>query len=197
MQGTLHVENTLRMGVDNQAFAIGKAHYQDLLYGSSYIGFNAVREGGINGTWTCKSNTWLNGGAVIWATMEGDLLFANIATEHNREQLDRTGITDADIRNNINLKLDHNGLLTAKEIKVTLTDWPDYVFDDSYTMPSLETTEAYIKENGHLPGVPSAEEIEGKGLNLGEMNKILMQKVEELTLQVIELNKQVKELKGE
>ena len=79
----------------------------------------------------------------------------------------------------------------------TGNDWPDYVFDNSYTLPSLEQTEEYIKDNGHLPGVPSAKEIEEQGLNLGEMNKILMQKVEELTLQVIELNKQIKELKGE
>lgn len=89
--------------------------------------------------------------------------------------------------------------LQAKEIKVTISgnDWPDYVFGDGFALPTLEQTEEYIKDNGHLPGVPSAKEIEEQGLNLGEMNKILMQKVEELTLQVIELNKKVKELKGE
>lgn len=89
--------------------------------------------------------------------------------------------------------------MQAKEIKVTISgnDWPDYVFGDGFALPSLEQTEEYIKDNGHLPGVPSAKEIEEQGLNLGEMNKILMQKVEELTLQVIELNKQIKELKGE
>ena len=78
-----------------------------------------------------------------------------------------------------------------------MTDWPDYVFGEGYAIPSLESTEDFIRDNGHLPGVPSAAEVEEQGLNLGEMNKILMQKIEELTLQIIELNKQIQELKGE
>ena len=62
---------------------------------------------------------------------------------------------------------------------------------------SLAETEDYIKSNGHLPGVPSASEIEEDGLSLGEMNRLLMQKVEELTLHIIELQKQVDELKNQ
>ena len=57
--------------------------------------------------------------------------------------------------------------------------------------------EQYIRDNGHLPDVPSAAEVEDEGLSLGEMNKVLMQKVEELTLHVIELQKQIDELKKE
>ena len=196
VQGTMNVSTTFCMGIDNQTFTAGKAHFPDLNYGSTYIGFNAVRGGGNSGTWVCQTNTWQNGGAVIWATMEGDLLFANIPRSSSGSS-NQTGLTDADIKSNVNLKLGADGLLMAKEIKVTLTDWPDYVFDESHSLPSLETTEAYIKDNGHLPGVPSAAEIEQDGSDLGQMNKILMQKVEELTLQVIELNKQLKELKGE
>ena len=194
VNGTMNVTSTFLMGGANQTLSIGRAYTQTLGWGSSYIGFNAHKEN--NGSWTSKTNTWLNGGAVIWATMDGDLLFANIPSTGSTNH---TGITDADIVSNVNLKLGADGLLQAKEIKVTISgnDWPDYVFDNSYTLPSLEQTEEYIKDNGHLPGVPSAKEIEEQGLNLGEMNKILMQKVEELTLQVIELNKQIKELKGE
>ena len=59
----------------------------------------------------------------------------------------------------------------------------------------LTETEAYIREQGHLPDVPSATEVEEEGLSLGEMNKVLLQKVEELTLHVIELQKQIDELK--
>lgn len=69
--------------------------------------------------------------------------------------------------------------------------------ENGYKLNSLEETERYINDNGHLPGVPSASEVETDGVNLGEMNKILLQKIEELTLQVIELNKQINELKGE
>ncbi|MBR3723946.1 MAG: hypothetical protein IKN11_00960, partial [Bacteroidales bacterium] len=88
-----------------------------------------------------------------------------------------------------------DGILYAKEIKVTLTDWPDFVFSNGFRLLSLAETESYIKENGHLPGVPSAAEVEEKGMNVGEMNKVLLQKVEELTLHVIELQKQIDELK--
>ena len=81
-------------------------------------------------------------------------------------------------------------------VKVTLTGWPDSVFGTDYRLRSLSETEAYIREHGHLPDVPSATEVEEGGLSLGEMNKVLLQKVEELTLHVIELQKQIDELKS-
>ena len=80
----------------------------------------------------------------------------------------------------------------AKEIRVSIasTDWPDYVFSDDYNKISLDELELYIKENGHLPGVPSAQEIDEVGsVNLGEMNVILLQKIEEMTLKLIEMEK--------
>ena len=95
------------------------------------------------------------------------------------------------------LRLCAEGLLMAKEVKVTLTGWPDYVFGADYRLRSLSETEAYIREQGHLPDVPSATEVEEEGLSLGEMNKVLLQKVEELTLHVIELQKQIDELKNQ
>lgn len=89
-----------------------------------------------------------------------------------------------------------NGNIQAKEIKVTTTaaDWPDHVFADGYKLPSLQETAKFIKENKHLPGVPKAKEIEENGLSLGEMNKILMQKVEELTLHLIDKDKRIEAL---
>ena len=80
---------------------------------------------------------------------------------------------------------------------MTLSGWPDYVFGEEYKLMSLGETEQYIKENGHLPGVPSAQEVEDEGLSLGEMNARLMQKVEELTLHVIELQKQIDEMRNQ
>ena len=81
--------------------------------------------------------------------------------------------------------------------KVTLTGWPDYVFDKSYNLMPLSETEQSIQANGPLPNVPSAAEVEADGMSVGEMNKVLLQKVEELTLYVIELQKQIDELKKE
>lgn len=70
------------------------------------------------------------------------------------------------------------------------TSFPDYVFDPSYKLPTLEETEKYVKENHHLPEVPSAAEIEKEGMSLNEMNVILLKKVEELTLYMIEMKKE-------
>lgn len=91
---------------------------------------------------------------------------------------------------------DASGNLKVKSLRVTLTDWPDYVFDDGYRLALLGEVESYINENGHLPQMPSAAEVEENGVDMGEMNRLLMQKVEELTLYVIDLQKQLDELKS-
>lgn len=88
-----------------------------------------------------------------------------------------------------------NGKITCKEVEVTLANFPDYVFDEDYHLLSLEEVAAYIAAYGHLPNVPSACEVEASGLGLGEMNRILLEKVEELTLHVISLNKELQELR--
>jgi len=82
------------------------------------------------------------------------------------------------------------GKIKVQEVEVALTPWPDFVFQPDYKLKPLEEVEAFILENNHLPGVPSQQEIETNGLNLGEMDAILMEKVEELTLYMIELKKE-------
>lgn len=89
------------------------------------------------------------------------------------------------------LELDNSGLLRAREIKVDLQSWPDYVFDTKYPLMPLNEVENYIRHEGHLPGVPPARQIETDGLNLAEMNTLLMEKVEELTLYLIAQQKQI------
>ncbi|MDN3581382.1 hypothetical protein [Mucilaginibacter flavus] len=86
-----------------------------------------------------------------------------------------------------------NGNIRSKQVKVELANWPDYVFQKDYQLLSLRDVETYIDQNHHLPETPSAQEIETSGLNLGEMNKLLMKKVEELTLYLIEKDKKDKE----
>jgi hypothetical protein len=88
-------------------------------------------------------------------------------------------------------KLSVNGNIRAKEIKVEAAPWPDYVFSSSYKLPSLLETEQFIKANHHLPDIPSAAEVEKEGISLGEMNAKLLKKIEELTLQLIEVNKKL------
>ncbi|URC13603.1 hypothetical protein [Flavobacterium sp. B183] len=94
-------------------------------------------------------------------------------------------------------KLSVNGNIRSKEVKVETVNWPDYVFEEDYKIKSLEDLEKYIETNRHLPEVPSAKEISDNGLELGEMNKTLMKKVEELTLYLIEQNKALLEQKNQ
>lgn len=78
------------------------------------------------------------------------------------------------------------GKIATEEVLVDLnTGWPDYVFTKDYPLKSLEDVKLFIEKNGHLPNVPSAKEVEDNGLLLGNMNKILMEKVEELTLYIL------------
>ncbi|MBL7748926.1 MAG: hypothetical protein JNM19_15920 [Chitinophagaceae bacterium] len=72
------------------------------------------------------------------------------------------------------------------------TSWPDYVFEDNYPLMSIADLEESIRKNKHLPNVPSAAEIEKKGIDMGQMTRALLEKVEELTLYVIQLEKRVK-----
>ncbi len=103
------------------------------------------------------------------------------------------GTTDPDA------KLTVKGNIKSKEIKVEVNagEGPDYVFEEDYNLRSLEETEEYIKAYKHLPEVPSAKVMESEGLNLKEMNLMLLQKIEELTLHMIEQNKEIESLKTE
>lgn len=85
------------------------------------------------------------------------------------------------------------GILT-EEVRVALnSEWADFVFEEDYNLETLEVVEEYIEQNNHLKGVPSAAEVELNGIELGEMNKILLLKIEELYLYMIKLNKKVEE----
>lgn len=90
-------------------------------------------------------------------------------------------------------KLDVNGTVHSKEVKVDMLDWSDYVFKKDYNLPTLLEVEKHISENGHLKDIPSEKEVLKNGINLGEMDAKLLQKIEELTLYVIDLNKKLEQ----
>ncbi|RPH32184.1 MAG: hypothetical protein EHM93_10210 [Bacteroidales bacterium] len=94
-------------------------------------------------------------------------------------------------------KLAVEGTIAAREVKVTAESWADFVFRPTYKLRTLGEVEQFIKTNSHLPEIPSAAEVKENGVSLGEMNAKLLQKVEELTLYMIELQKQVDELKAQ
>ncbi len=89
------------------------------------------------------------------------------------------------------------GKMVAEAIWVKQeSDWPDFVFEPTYELSPLSEVEAFIEENKHLPNVPSVKDVEKDGISLGEMNAILLQKIEELTLYMIQQEKRVKELEN-
>jgi len=90
------------------------------------------------------------------------------------------------------------GSAIGEEIFVKLKDnWPDYVFDENYELMPLSQLEFFIEENGHLPNLPKAEDVHDNGLALGETERVLTEKVEELTLYIIELKKEIDTLREE
>ena len=94
-------------------------------------------------------------------------------------------------------KLTVNGTIHSTEVKVTATvPAPDYVFEEGYNLLSLDEIRTFIDQNKHLPEVPSAKEMEKNGIQLGEMNLLLLKKVEELTLHLIDLKNQNDQLKA-
>lgn len=94
---------------------------------------------------------------------------------------------------NPTFKLSVNGKIRSKEIVVE-SGWADYVFDENYTLPSLDAVAQYIQQHKHLPNIPAAAEIQQKGLPMGELQTKMMAKIEELTLYLIEANKKIEAL---
>jgi hypothetical protein len=158
------------------------------------------------------SNFATIGDAIINANVTGSLLIVN---ERNGNIKFETGLAGStakvqmmiDNTGNIGIgtgstalnpleKLAVNGLIHTKEVKVDLLNWPDYVFEPSYTLIPLNELEQKIIAYKHLPEIPSAKEVEENGVLLGEMNKKLLQKVEELTLYMIQMNKEIELLKA-
>lgn len=109
------------------------------------------------------------------------------------------GIGTTLVNNPNGYKLAVNGKIGAKEVQVesTSTTWADYVFEPTYNLMPIAEVESFIKLNKHLPEIPSAEEIKINGHKLGEMDVLLLKKVEELTLYMIDMKKENQQMKKE
>lgn len=105
----------------------------------------------------------------------------------------RLGVNTRNVPDSIQLAV--NGTIVAKEIIITVDDFPDYVFGEDYDLRSLEEVKQYIEQHGHLPEIPSAAEVKKSGMSIGEMEKLLLKKVEELTLYMLDLKADNEKLK--
>ena len=91
------------------------------------------------------------------------------------------------------VKLAVNGKIQATEVEIKAGPCSDYVFEKDYSLMTLKDLDQYIRQYKHLPGVPSAEEFDSEGYNIGEMDDLLLRKIEELTLYIIQLEKRIGE----
>ncbi|WP_158829385.1 hypothetical protein [Mucilaginibacter lacusdianchii] len=168
--------------------SIGDASGAGMNFGTSYLGFNASRSGS---NWLINSDGMNNGSSVIYGDIFGNINFAAIVSTGNQNKT----LSDAEVKNKIHFQITPAGVARAKEVKVETTNWPDYVFKPTYRLPSLTQVKSYIDENKHLPNMPSAKEVAKEGVNLGEMIKLQTQKIEELTLYLIQQQEEIKQLK--
>ena len=149
----------------------------------------------VSGDATNAGGIWVNEGTTMFMGQNSSSslgFYNNGAWRMTVDQNGNVGIGTS----SPNQKLTVNGTIYGKEVKVDLSvPGPDYVFEPSYDLKPLAEIETYIKENKHLPEVPSAKEMEANGVQLGEMNMLLLKKIEELTLHLIEMKKENEALK--
>ena len=150
-----------------------------------------------NSSGTVRFNAFLGGptnGNTVSLGTTGNMPIALYTNNANRVFISGNGNVGIGT-DNPTYKLSVNGNVRSKEVVVE-SSWADYVFDNNYELRSLKDVETFIEKNNHLPGVPSAKEIQQNGLKLGELQTTMMAKIEELTLYIIQLKKELDVLKS-
>ena len=170
----------------------GKFYFTNIASdGHSLIRFNLDSSGDLisDGDIQCIN---LNA-SYLHSTNTATLNYCNISERLNVDNISVNGATTTST-----YKLAVNSGILCEELKV-MADVPssDYVFEPSYKLKPLSEVEAFVTENKHLPDVPSAKEFKENGYKIGEMDNLLLQKIEELTLYIIDLQKQIEELQKE
>lgn len=100
-------------------------------------------------------------------------------------------------KNRLNVTEINSDQIKTKDITVEMNQAADYVFDESYKLQPLDEVESYVKSNKHLPGIPSASEMATEGMSVSQMSNLLLEKVEELTLHMIQMQKKMEQLQSE
>jgi len=200
----------LVIGNDMERISFGSAFNTDFGWSPGYIGMNLTRTrtNGSSSVWTASSNPGNNGGFVMSTGANGIVYFIPVASTSGSNRT----LTDAELFDLRMIELHPektnsfaggpadafmkvNGNIVCRDLEVTLNNWWDEVFNSDYSLMKITDLQKYISENGHLPGIPAESEVVGQTMSVQEMNLMLLKKVEELSLYVIELQKQINELK--
>lgn len=156
---------------------------------------NRIWAGIMPGTLTSNTNAYFNIG-----TPDNGLFINSSSTGKYGLSIQSKALTDNAIQvmgttgTTRNFAVKANGEVYARKYTTTLAAIPDYVFQPDYKLMPLAELKQYINTNSHLPNVPSAQEFEQNGVDLGELNRVLLEKVEELTLYILELEERMKNL---
>ncbi len=224
IDGRMQISNSLTAGrIIGSAFETKKSSYTKFELalhdwsGSHGLLFNAYKSISANGSLLTTGNTkYANNvgrygggsGAIMYFGKGGAMHFCispastgidqDIDWGETKMYINRSGqigMGTTSVPSGYTLAVDGKAIMEEVNVAVS-ANWPDHVFTEEYKLPSLQETANYIEENGHLPDIPSAEEVKENGISLGEMDAKLLQKIEELTLYVIELKKENEELKA-
>ena len=197
-----------------QNVTIGPASGSALGWPISYFGINASRNS--SATWTIPTDGYNNAGQVMFGDWGGNLRFATIPNS-STPGVSQTSISDAQILSDVAMTITQTGQVVigspslnittpgsyklyvaggilTEQVKVALhtdnVNWSDYVFANDYKLKSLNEVEQYITANKHLPEVPSSDDVKKDGIDVAQMDATLLKKIEELTLYVIQLQKE-------
>ena len=216
--------HTLGAATVSEELSSGKTSYTNIELathswsGSHALLFNANKNVTVNGSLGATGNTKYSNNQGAYSGGAGGIFFfanggvmdfnispasgstsagTNVSWGTPKMRINRNGEVGIGTTDIDGYRLSVEGAIRSTEVKVEASPWPDYVFASNYNLPSLESVETYINEHGHLPEVPSAEVVEEEGIKLGEMNAVLLKKIEELTLYTLSQQKEIASLKGE
>lgn len=212
--GTSNPQSDFQIGDHANKLSIGGASGVQNTFSTAYIGFNVARNG--NNNWLASTDGVNNGGVIMMGDIQGNLRIVQLPSSGDYQ--DRNW-TNQQVEEHTVLKINYNGRvvigentqaggplddpntrltvdggIACRKLNVTLNNWADSVFAPSFYLMPLDSVATFIGTNGHLPGVPTENDVRANGSDLAQNDVILLAKVEELTLYVIQMNQRILEL---